>query len=72
VLGSGVSRSRVVADWPGLGDRQLFEARDLAPTLDTRAVLKGVLAGTFDLTAAQADRVFPDSAGVRGMWELMS
>lgn len=72
VLGSGVSRSRVVADWPGLADRQLFEARDLAPTLDTRAVLKGVLAGTFDLTAGQADRVFPDSAGVRGMWELMT
>jgi len=71
VLGSRIARSQVVADWPGLADRQLFEQRDLAPTLDTRAVLKGVLAGTFDLTAAQADRVFPDSAGVRGMWELM-
>jgi uncharacterized protein (DUF1501 family) len=72
VLGTGVARRAVVADWPGLADRQLFEGRDLAPTLDTRAVLKGVLAGTFDLTAAQADRVFPDSVGVRGMWELMT
>lgn len=72
VLGTGVARSRVVADWPGLAERQLFENRDLAPTLDTRAVLKGVLAGTFDLTAAQAGRVFPDSAGVPGMWELMT
>lgn len=72
VLGTGIARRAVVADWPGLGDRQLFEGRDLAPTLDTRAALKGVLAGTFDLTAAQADRVFPDSAGVRGMWELMT
>ncbi len=72
VLGSGVARSRVVSDWPGLGERELFEARDLAPTLDTRAVLKGVLAGTFDLTPAQADRVFPDSTAVRGLWELMT
>lgn len=72
VLGSGVSRRSIVTDWPGLSDRALYEDRDLAPTLDTRAVLKGVLAGTFDLTADQADRVFPDSAGVRGMWELMT
>lgn len=71
VLGPRVARSRLVADWPGLGNRQLYEGRDLRPTLDTRAVLKGVVAGTFDLTAAQAERVFPDSAGVRGMWEIM-
>jgi len=72
VIGSRVSRSRVVADWPGLGPRELFENRDLAPTLDTRAVLKGVLAGTFDLTTTQAGRVFPGSAGVRGLWDLMT
>jgi len=44
--------------------------RDLRPTLDTRAVLKGAIAGTFDLTAAQADRVFPGSEGVRGLYEM--
>lgn len=72
VLGDRVSRSRVVADWPGLGERELFENRDLAPTLDTRTVLKGVLAGTFDLTATQADRVFPGSTVVPGVWDLMA
>jgi uncharacterized protein (DUF1501 family) len=72
VLGSRVAGSRVVTDWPGLSDRALYEARDLAPTLDTRAVLKAVLAGTFDLTGAQTDRVFPGSGGVRGLWELMA
>jgi len=71
VLGPNVARSRVVTDWPGLRDRQLYEGRDLAATLDTRAVLKGVVAGTFDLTPAQADRVFPGSGGVRGLWEVM-
>jgi len=65
VLGTRVAKSHVVADWPGLSTSSLFEKRDLKPTLDTRAVLKGALAGTFDLTAAQLERVFPGSAAVR-------
>jgi uncharacterized protein (DUF1501 family) len=37
----------------------LFEQRDLAPTLDTRSVLRGIVAAQFDLTAAQVERVLP-------------
>jgi hypothetical protein len=33
-------------------------------------VLKAAIAGTFDLSAAQADRVFPDSTAVRGTYQL--
>lgn len=65
VLGPRVGRARVIADWPGVSPQALFEGRDLKPTLDTRAVLKGALAGTFDLTPAQLDRVFPGSATIR-------
>jgi uncharacterized protein (DUF1501 family) len=71
VLGPHVAKSVVFSDWPGLSARALFEGRDLRPTLDTRAVLKGAIAGTFDLTTAQIDRVFPGSAPVRGAVELM-
>jgi uncharacterized protein (DUF1501 family) len=71
VLGPGVARSAVLADWPGLGQRDLYEGRDLRPTLDTRALLKGVVAGVFDLTAAQAERIFPGSEGVRPVTGLM-
>ncbi|HEX8319759.1 DUF1501 domain-containing protein [Longimicrobium sp.] len=71
LIGPKVARSAVLADWPGLGDTALYEGRDLRPTLDTRAVLKAAVAGTFDLTAAQADRIFPGSEGVRGRYELM-
>jgi uncharacterized protein (DUF1501 family) len=60
-----------VTDWPGLGDRALYEGRDLSPTLDTRAVLKGVIAGVFDLTASQADRVFPGSGVAKGRFDLI-
>jgi uncharacterized protein (DUF1501 family) len=72
VIGPKVARSTVFSDWPGLGDRALFEGRDLKPTLDTRAVLKGAIAAAFDLTPAQADRVFPGSTAVRGTYEMMS
>lgn len=71
LIGPTVARSAVYSDWPGLRDGALFEGRDLKPTLDTRAVLKAAIAGTFDLTAAQADRVFPSSEGVRGAYQLM-
>lgn len=72
ILGPRVARSVVLADWPGLGDAALFEGRDLRPTLDTRAVLKAAIAGTFDLTPAQADRVFPSSASAPGAYQVMA
>ena len=72
VLGTRLAKSAVVSDWPGLADRQLYEGRDVRPTLDTRAVLKAVIEGTFDLTSAQADRVFPDSAGVGRLSDFMA
>lgn len=71
VIGPKLARSAVVADWPGLGDAALYEGRDLKPTLDTRAVLKGAIAATFDLNAPQADRVFPNSSGVHGLYTIM-
>jgi uncharacterized protein (DUF1501 family) len=72
ILGPQVARSTVLTDWPGLSDKALFEGRDLKPTLDTRAVLKGAIAGTFDLTPAQADRVFPSSSSVAGAYQVMA
>ena len=71
VIGPTVARSLVFSDWPGLGDRALFEGRDLKPTLDTRAVLKGVVAAAFDLTPPQLDRVFPGSSAIQPAHEIM-
>jgi uncharacterized protein (DUF1501 family) len=71
LLGPKLARSAVLSDWPGLSEGALYEGRDLKPTLDTRAVLKGAIAATFDLTSSQADRVFPGSDGVRGRYDLM-
>ena len=72
VLGPQLAHARVVADWPGLGQSALYEGRDLKPTLDTRAILKAALGGTFDLTPAQLERIFPNSAGIRASSGLMA
>ena len=71
IIGPKVARSTVFTDWPGLDDRLLFEGRDLKPTLDVRAALKGAIAGTFDLSRAQLDRVFPNSPDARAIFDLM-
>lgn len=66
LLGGAVEGGRVLADWPGLSPRDLYEGRDLMPTTDQRAVLKGVLRDHLGLgETLLAGEVFPDSAGVR-------
>lgn len=67
VLGDGIGKRKIITDWPGLGDKHLYEGRDLRPTTDSRAVLKGVLAGGFDLTKQQLNTVFPGAAGVSAL-----
>jgi len=60
-LGGAVKGGRVAVTWPGLSASQLFQNRDLAPTLDIRAVAKGALAQHLGLSHAALARVFPDS-----------
>lgn len=62
----------MIADWPGLAPHNLYQGRDLAPTLDLRAVLKGLLADHLQVpprTLAQS--VFPDSAAARPLRDLL-
>lgn len=72
LAGGALKGGRVIADWPGLKTNQLYQSRDLAPTTDLRAVTKGLLADLFGLSAQTlADKVFPDSAGVKPMGGLL-
>jgi uncharacterized protein (DUF1501 family) len=65
LVGGALRGGRVVADWPGLKQAQLHEGRDLKPTTDLRAVLKGLLRDHLRVEErALATTVFPDSAGV--------
>lgn len=72
LLGGAVAGGRVIADWPGLSTRSLYQGRDLAPTLDVRSLLKGVLAEQLAVSAHVLEQeVFPDSAAARPLRGLM-
>jgi uncharacterized protein (DUF1501 family) len=72
LAGGAVKGGRVIADWPGLKQASLYEARDLAPTTDLRAVIKGVLHDHLGLSErVLAETVFPESAGVKAMQGLV-
>jgi uncharacterized protein (DUF1501 family) len=63
LAGGGLKPGGMIGDWPTLADHRLFEARDLAPTLDVRAVFKGLLRDHLGVDQAALDaRVFPASA----------
>jgi uncharacterized protein (DUF1501 family) len=65
LVGGAVAGGRVVADWPGLGARDLHEGRDLRATTDLRALFKGVLHEQFGVSeSALARTVFPLSDAV--------
>jgi uncharacterized protein (DUF1501 family) len=73
LAGGALAGGRVIADWPGLAAANLYENRDLKPTTDLRAVLKGLLADQFGLSADVLGRaVFPDSIGVKPMSGLVA
>ncbi|KDM65391.1 DUF1501 domain-containing protein [Acidiphilium sp. JA12-A1] len=71
LAGGAVQGGRVLATWPGLKDRQLFQNRDLAPTADLRALAKGVLAAQFGLGPQALARIFPESAAIAPMGGLL-
>ena len=72
VLGGAVQGGRVIADWPGLAEAQLLDRRDLRPTTDLRAVLKGIARDHLGLDERRlAEVIFPDSAAVRPLAGLV-
>jgi len=63
MAGGALKPGGMIGDWPTLADNRLFEARDLAPTLDVRSVFKGVLRDHIGVDRAALDNaVFPGSA----------
>jgi uncharacterized protein (DUF1501 family) len=73
LAGGALKGGRVIADWPGLKPADLFENRDLKPTIDVRGVLKGLLKDHLraDDRALAAD-VFLGSDDVKPMAGLVA
>jgi uncharacterized protein (DUF1501 family) len=73
LVGGALKGGRVIADWPGLKEANLYEKRDLKPTTDLRSVLKGVLKDHLRADdAVLAQKVFPGSDAVKPMAGLVA
>ena len=73
LAGGALKGGRVVADWPGLKEANLHERRDLKPTTDLRAVLKGLLKDHLRVDeGALASKVFPESSAVKPVAGLLA
>jgi uncharacterized protein (DUF1501 family) len=65
LAGGAVNGGHVFADWPGIGQNQLYEDSDLAPTTDLRAVFKGVLQDHLGVPRSLLNKtIFPESAPI--------
>ena len=72
LLGGAVNGGRVIADWPGLGNNDLYAARDLRPTADIRSLFKGVLGQHLGISDSLLEEtVFPDSSTASAMRNLI-
>jgi uncharacterized protein (DUF1501 family) len=72
LIGGALKGGRVIADWPRLKPADLYQNCDLKPTIDLRAVLKGVLRD--HLRADErvlAQTVFPGSEAIKPMAGLV-
>ncbi|UXX84382.1 DUF1501 domain-containing protein [Roseovarius pelagicus] len=60
LAGGAVRGGRVITDWPGLAETDLYQRRDLRPTRDLRAHLGWLLAGLYGLNRTTLEtEVFP-------------
>jgi len=72
VLGGALKPGGIIGDWPGLSQAALFENRDLAPSLDMRGLLKGLLGDHMGVDrAALESKVFPGSAAAKAVTGLV-
>lgn len=71
-LVGGAVRRGIFGDWPGLAPAQLYERRDLRPTVDLRSVFKGVLRDHLGIAPSVLEAaVFPGSVAARPIGGLI-
>lgn len=72
LAGGSVAGGRVLTDWPGLADAQLFEGRDLKPTIDLRSVMVPLVQRQFGLGQALVQSsILPGAVATRHvLWRV--
>ena len=73
LVGGALKGGRVIADWPGVAEADLYEGRDLKPTTDLRAVLKGLLEEHLRVSPRSLEATaFPESDKVEPLRGLLA
>ena len=68
ILGGDVNGGRVIADWPGLSQSNLYENRDLNPTTNLDTLIASLASASFGLDKTLvAKTLFPESANNKSM-----
>jgi len=70
LAGGALKGGRVWGNWPGLGEGDLYQGRDLMPTADVRAYAAATMRGLFGLDRTTLETaIFPglDMAGLDGL-----
>jgi len=70
LAGGSVAGGRVLSDWPGLASGQLYEGRDLRPTMDLRSVMAPIVQRQFGLDPSQIQSsILPGALATRhALW----
>jgi uncharacterized protein (DUF1501 family) len=73
LAGGALKGGRVIADWPGVAEAALYQGRDLRPTTDLRAVMKGILRDHLRADErALVQQVFPNSDTAKSLGGLVA
>jgi uncharacterized protein (DUF1501 family) len=72
MAGGAVAGGKVVTTWPGLSPSQLYQGRDLAPTVDFRSVAMTVLQQHLGVPASAIPTIFPGATGLSTMSGLVN
>ena len=68
ILGGDVSGGRVIADWPGLNQNNLYENRDLKPTTNLDMLIASLVSASFSLdNKLVVKTLFPENANSKSM-----
>lgn len=68
LTGGAIDGGRVLHDWRGFEEKNLYQGRDLYPAIDLRAVFKGVLHDHMKIGSRTLEtKIFPDSGDAPAM-----
>lgn len=72
LVGGAVQGGRILADWPGLAQANLFEGRDLKPTSDLDMLIASTCAEAFNLDPERTARtLFPSAVWEKSTFRLL-